>query len=76
MPKLTPVEPERLIRLFERLGYRRAGIRGSHLRMTRPGAARPLAIPLYREVPLFIVLNNPRTAGLSREDYFRLLEDA
>ena len=42
--------------------------------MTRPGLPRPLVIPDYAEVPVFIIRNNLRTAGLSREDYFRLLE--
>jgi len=30
-------------------------------------------IPTYAEVPVFIIRNNLRTAGLSRDEYFRLL---
>ena len=36
--------------------------------------SRPVVIPTYAEVPVFIIRNNLKTAGLSRDDYFRLLE--
>jgi hypothetical protein len=34
---------------------------------------RPLVLPTYDEVPVSIIRNNLKTAGLSREDFFRLL---
>jgi len=34
-----------------------------------------VVIPAYREIPVFIIQNNLRTAGLSRAEYFRLLEE-
>ena len=75
MGRLTPVRAETLIRVFERLGYRRDGVRGSHLRMTRPGSPRPIIVPLYREVPVFIIQSNLRTSGISREDFLRMPEE-
>jgi hypothetical protein len=42
--------------------------------LTKPGVARPLVIPTYDEVPVFIVKNPQRTAGMSPERYFELLE--
>lgn len=53
--------------------------RASALRVTissKPGILRPVVIPDYDEVPVFVIRNNLRTAGLSREEYFRLLEQA
>jgi hypothetical protein len=34
---------------------------------------RPVVIPAYKEVPVFIIRNNLKTTGLSRDEYFRLL---
>ena len=49
---------------------------GDHRVYTKPGIPRPIIIPRYRAVPVFIIMNNLRTAGLSRADYFSLLEKA
>lgn len=38
------------------------------------GVARPVVIPDWDEVPVFIIKNNLRTAGLSRDEYFSLLD--
>lgn len=35
--------------------------------------ARPLVIPTYDQVPVFVIRNNLRTAGMSRDEYLRLL---
>jgi hypothetical protein len=40
----------------------------------KPGIRRPLVIPLYREIPVFIIKNLLRTSGMSRERYFLLKE--
>jgi len=48
--------------------------RGDHLIYTKPGVKRPLVIPTYRSVPVFIIKNLLRTACMSRERYFQLLE--
>jgi len=39
----------------------------------KPGTLRPIVIPRYASVPVFIIRNNIRTAGMSRERYFELL---
>ena len=41
--------------------------------LTKPGVIRPVIIPKYAAVPVFIIKNNLRTAGMSRERYFELL---
>ncbi len=38
--------------------------------------ARPVVIPVYKEVPVFVIRNNTKTAGLSRDEYFKLLAKA
>jgi len=37
------------------------------------GVLRPVVVPKYRSIPVFIIKNNLRTAGMSRERYFELL---
>lgn len=41
----------------------------------RDGVPRPLVIPHYEAVPVFIIKNLLRTAGMSRERYFELLDE-
>jgi len=41
---------------------------------TKAGVLRPVVVPKYAAVPVFIIKNNLRTAGMSRERYLELLE--
>jgi len=41
---------------------------------TKLGIPSPVVIPDWTEVPVFIIKNNLRTADISREEYFELLE--
>ena len=74
MPKFTPVDWKTLERVFLAAGFQFARQEDSHRSYIKPGIARPVVIPTYREVPVFIIRNNLKTAGISRDDYFRLLE--
>ena len=40
---------------------------------TKPGVLRPVVVPKYKSIPVFIIKNNLRSAGMSRERYFELL---
>ena len=73
MPKLSPVSHETLRRIFEADGFRCVRIEGDHMVFTKPGVLRPVVIPKYSAVPIFIIKNNLRTAGMTRERYFELL---
>lgn len=74
MPRITPVPYRRLTRLFERDGWRFARQKGDHLIYTKRGNIRPLVIPMYDAVPVFIIKNLLRSAGMTRDRYFELLE--
>jgi len=73
MPKITPVPYQTLVRVFEKDGFQLQRTRGDHLVYTKPGIPRPLVIPMYDQVPAFIIRNNLRSARMSRERYFELL---
>jgi predicted RNA binding protein YcfA (HicA-like mRNA interferase family) len=74
MAKLSPVGWRTLECVFELAGFQFVRQAGSHRAYVREGTPRPVVIPMYREAPVFIIRANLRTAGMSREEYFRLLE--
>ena len=63
------------MRVFERAGFSCVRIEGDHYVYTKDGVARPIVIPDWREVPVFIIKNNLRSANMSREEYFTLLAE-
>ena len=71
--KLSPQRWQDLAKVFESDGFVRNRMEGDHLVMTKPGIPRPVVIPMEREVAVFIILNNLRTAGMSRAKFFELL---
>ena len=73
MPKLSPVHFRRLAEVFEAAGFTHVRTEGDHMVFTKPGVIRPVVIPRYAAVPVFIIKNNLRTAGISRERYLELL---
>jgi len=76
MAAIRPVPYERLVRVFEWDGFGYRGIEGDHLIYVKAGVRRPLVIPKYRAVPVFIIKNLLRTSGMSRDRYFELLKRA
>ena len=75
MPRLTPVHWRLLEKVFLTVGFRFARQEGSHRSYVKAGVSRPLVIPTYDEVPVAIIRNNLKTAGISREEYLNLLEN-
>lgn len=74
MPRITLIPAKRLKRVFEKAGFRCARTEGDHFVYTKRGVIRPIIIPDWPEVPVFIIRNNLRSAGISREEYFDLLQ--
>ncbi|MEW6356555.1 MAG: type II toxin-antitoxin system HicA family toxin [Planctomycetota bacterium] len=75
MPRIVPIPARRLRKVFERAGFICVRTEGDHFVYTKEGVPRPVVIPNWSKIPVFIIKNNLRTGGLSREDYFRLLAD-
>ena len=38
-----------------------------------PDAKRAVVIPRYDEIPVTVIMNNMKTVGMSREEYFQIL---
>ncbi len=75
MPKLTPLSWKEVEKVFIAAGFRFARQKGSHRSYIKPGIARPIVIPTYDEVPVSVIRNNMKTAGISRDEFFRLLQE-
>jgi len=76
MPRITPVSWQVLEHIFLAAGFQFQRQKGSHRSYTRPGVIRPVIIPTYKEVPVAIIRNNLKTAGITRDEYFELLDNA
>ena len=74
MPRITPLRWDKIVCVFSKLGYRVAGQKGSHIKLEKPGVARPLIVPRYDEVGVDIIHNLIRTAGIRRKAFLALLE--
>jgi len=74
MSKITPIHYKKLVKIFELEGFNLQRQKGDHLIYTKRGISRPLVIPKYREIPVFVIKNNLRAAGIGREIYLKLLK--
>ena len=74
MSHIAPIHYKKLVRVFELSGFALDRREGDHLVYVKEGTKRPVVIPTYKQVPVFIIKNNLRSAHTSREEYFRLLK--
>ncbi len=74
MPRLTPIDYRKLVKVFEKKGFIYVRTKGDHLVYQKAELLRPIIIPKYKHVPEFIILKNLKTAGISREEYLQLLQ--
>jgi predicted RNA binding protein YcfA (HicA-like mRNA interferase family) len=74
MPRITPIHYRKLIRVLDFEGFVFVRERGDHMIFSKPGLERPLVVPRYDALPVFVIKNILRTARISRDRYFELLE--
>lgn len=68
--KLPIVSGKKLVEFFLIHGWKRHRQTSSHIILRKAGVAqRPLVVPNYREIAPDILLNNLRTADISREEF-------
>jgi predicted RNA binding protein YcfA (HicA-like mRNA interferase family) len=74
--KIVPISYQELVRVFEMDGFVFKRQKGDHLIMTKPGVRRRLVIKTSpRKVPVTHIMTNLRTAGMTRDRYFELLDE-
>lgn len=74
MPAINPIHYRKLAKVFEKLGWVYNRTKGDHLIYNKRGFVRPVVIPKYKSVPVFIIKNNLRTAKISIDDYLKALK--
>ncbi len=74
MPRITPIPYRKLVRVLELEGFTLVRERGDHMVFTKEGILRPVVVPRYHSLPIFIIKNVLRTARISRDRYLELLE--
>ncbi|OGI61347.1 hypothetical protein A2645_00750 [Candidatus Nomurabacteria bacterium RIFCSPHIGHO2_01_FULL_39_9] len=72
--KINPIHYKKLIKVFEKDGWVLDRTEGDHMVYVKDGYIRPVVIPCYSEIPIFIILNNIKTAKISRDKYLKLLK--
>jgi len=73
--KITPLPFQKVAKLFELDGWVVTRQKGDHLILTKPGMKRPVVIKTSpHELPITHILTNLKTAGISRDRYFELLD--
>lgn len=73
MSKIPPHSGKEMVAALLRAGFVQDRVSGDHVVLTRAGMARPVIVPLHRELPEFVIANNLRSAGISRKQYLLLL---
>ena len=75
--RILPIHYRKLVKVFELEGFTVKRQKGDHLILTKPRVRRPVVIKRSsKEVPVTHILTNLQTAGISRERYFELLDQA
>ncbi|MBL7155425.1 MAG: type II toxin-antitoxin system HicA family toxin [Candidatus Portnoybacteria bacterium] len=74
MPKIVQLDYRKLVKIFETAGFKTIRKKGDHIILTKSGISRPIVIPMLKEIPVFVIKNNLRSAEISRQRYFELLK--
>jgi len=72
--RIKPTTYQVQVRIFEAAGCVYVRTQGDHLVYNYHGAKRPVVIPKYKEVPVFIIRNNMKVIGMSVDEYISILE--
>ena len=72
MPPFPPISGAQMIKVLEKCGYEAIRTRGSHVRLKNPSKP-SVTVPLHKELGLGLTLKILRDAGLTQEEFIKLL---
>ena len=75
MGGLAPVDHKTLEKFVRAVGCTFVRQKGSHRVYWRDDQLRPVVIPTYKQVPMFIIRNILRQLGISVEEYLRIVQN-
>ena len=74
MSRLAPISWKEFEKILVFLGCKFKRQKGSHRIYTRSGLKRPLIVPIYDEIPMFVIRNNLRILNMTAEEYSEILK--
>ncbi len=75
MSRLTPIDYKRFDKFLKYIGCEFVRQKGDHRVYTKANLIRPIVIPAVKDIPVFIILNNLRILGISKEEYLSILQN-
>ena len=74
MSSLHNLKPDRVVKAFERAGWRNEGQRGSHVKLTKERSEYVLTIPVHKGKPIKqgLLRDQIKTAGVTVEECVKL----
>lgn len=73
--KLARIHWKKFEKFLLSVGCEFASEEGDHRKYQKKGILRSVIVPREKDLPQFIILNNLRTLGISREEYLRKIAD-
>lgn len=73
MDKVGKVSWKRFEKFLLAVGCEFKSQEGSHRKYRKPGLLRPIIVPCDAQLPQFIISNNLRTLGISREQFAEII---
>jgi len=76
LPKISPLNPHKLIKILQKAGFKIIRQKGSHVIMINDRKTR-IVIPVHpgKDVKSGLIRAIIKEAGLNREDFFKLLKE-
>jgi len=74
MTKITPISWKEFDKFLSFIGCKLERQKASHRIYSKPGLSRPIVVPAYKSLPVFIIKNNLRLLGMSQKQYLEILK--
>lgn len=74
MPKITAIKWKKFEKFLVFLDCKFVRQKGSHRIYERVGLARPVVLPIYKSLPIFVIKNNLRILEISVEQYLEIIK--
>lgn len=74
MPRLTTIDYKKFDKFLRYIGCEFIRQKGDHRVYRKADLKRPVIVPAVKDIPIFIILNNLRVLGISKEEYLSILQ--
>lgn len=73
MPRITPIHWKKFEKFLLHTGCEFVRQKGDHRIYSRIGLARPIVVPEYDQLPVFVIKNNLRVLDIDPKTYLEML---